>query len=88
MVTIVFTNSDGGIQHNFALYETPAASTPIFIGEIITGVRTVEYTFTAPITPGTYFFRCNVHPTIMKGEFVVREGEVSTEENTAGSFGY
>jgi len=72
-VTIIFTNNDGGIPHNFALYETQAASTSILVGEIITGGNTIEYIFTAPTTPGTYFFRCDVHPVAMTGDFIVGE---------------
>ncbi len=88
MVTIVFTNNDSGIPHNFALYETQAASKSIYVGEIITGVRMIEYTFMAPTDPGTYFFRCNVHPTSMKGDFIVGEQETSSGENGGGSSGY
>ncbi len=29
------------------------------------------YTFTAHSQPGTYFFRCDVHFTMMTGQFVV-----------------
>ncbi len=84
MITIVFTNNDNGIPHNFALYETQTASKSIYVGEIINGISTIEYTFVAPTATGTYFFRCDVHPA-MNGEFVVREGEASTEENTSNS---
>lgn len=68
-VTIIFDNKDN-ISHNFALYETSSAQKSIFIGQIITA-GTIEYKFTAPATPGTYFFRCDVHPTMMNGSFVV-----------------
>jgi plastocyanin len=37
----------------------------------VTGPTTTTYTFTAPSTPGSYFFRCDVHPTQMTGTFVV-----------------
>jgi plastocyanin len=70
-VVMTFTNKDAGVPHNFALYTDTSASKKIFSGEIITGVKTVTYTFTAPSTPGNYFFRCDVHPTIMFGTFVV-----------------
>lgn len=69
-VTITFSNMDI-VPHNFALYETSAATSSIFVGGIINGSETVEYMFTAPDTPGTYFFRCDVHPTIMTGDFIV-----------------
>jgi plastocyanin len=69
-VTINFDNKDN-VPHNFALYETSAASNPIFVGEVITGPQTITYEFSGPLEPGTYFFRCDVHPLTMTGEFIV-----------------
>jgi plastocyanin len=71
-VTIDFDNKDSGIPHNFSLYETSKAEKELFDGKIITGPSTITYTFTAPSTPGEYFFRCDVHPTVMTGTFVVK----------------
>ena len=71
-ITINFQNNDAGIPHNFAVYDTSAASHTIFKGDIITGVSSTTYTFTAPSTPGTYFFRCDVHPNQMYGDFIVQ----------------
>ncbi|MEN8614242.1 cupredoxin domain-containing protein [Dehalogenimonas sp. THU2] len=67
-VTIVFTNAEG-ILHNFALYTERFASDPIFRGQLISKT-TIEYTFTTPSEPGTYSFRCDLHP-VMYGEFIV-----------------
>jgi len=61
-----------GIAHNFAVYDSPAATTTIFSGEIITGGSDAVYRFTAPSVPGTYYFRCDVHPSIMNGRFIVQ----------------
>jgi plastocyanin len=72
-VTLVFTNNDK-VPHNVAFYETSAAAKSIYVGEVFTGPKTVTYTFTAPSTPGTYFFRCDVHPSVMTGDFVVTAG--------------
>jgi plastocyanin len=69
-VTIRFSNQDPGVNHNFALYNSPAQLTNLFRGEIITGVRTIEYRFSAPATPGDYYFRCDLHP-VMYGVFRV-----------------
>ncbi len=69
-VTINFNNQES-IPHNFALYETSQAENAIFKGEVITGPRTTVYTFDAPKEPGTYFFRCDIHPQTMTGQFVV-----------------
>jgi plastocyanin len=70
-VTINFNNKDT-VRHNFALYNNSSAIPPaIFQGTIITGPAITVYTFKAPTTPGTYFFRCDLHPTIMTGSFIV-----------------
>ncbi len=69
LVTMSFVNDDV-VTHNFAVYETAAAANVIFRGEIIRP-GTVDYRFNAPSEPGTYFFRCDVHPTFMNGDFVV-----------------
>jgi plastocyanin len=71
-VTINFDNQDSGIPHNFAVYTNASASTSIFVGQIITGPKTITYTFVAPATQGTYFFRCDVHPKAMTGTFIVQ----------------
>ncbi len=71
-VTINFNNKDSGIAHNFALYTDSTAATPIYVGQIVNGPAAITYTFTAPSTPGTYFFRCDVHPTTMTGSFIVQ----------------
>ena len=69
-VTVVFNNKDR-VPHNLAVYETKAAAKAIFVGEVITGPKTISYSFTVPSTPGIYFFRCNPHRSRMTGDFVV-----------------
>jgi plastocyanin len=71
-VTINFNNKDSGVPHNFALYTNSSATTSIFEGAVITGPKTITYTFKAPSTPGSYFFRCDIHPTFMTGTFIVQ----------------
>jgi plastocyanin len=71
-VTITFINNDSGVTHNIAFYMSSAATTVIYKGENILGVSNITYTFDAPTTPGTYFFRCDIHPTTMTGEFIVK----------------
>ena len=70
-VVMTFINNDAGVVHNFALYTDSTATQKLFAGDFVTGVKTVTYTFTAPSKPGTYFFRCDVHPTVMYGTFIV-----------------
>jgi plastocyanin len=69
-VTIRFNNQDAGVPHNVAIYDSPAQNTNLFRGEIITGVSTSDYRFTAPVTPGDYYFRCDPH-AVMNGVFRV-----------------
>jgi plastocyanin len=68
-VTIVFTNRDS-VPHNISIYTNSAATDTVYRGEIVSN-STVNYQFMAPVKPGTYFFRCDVHPTVMTGSFIV-----------------
>ena len=73
IVTINFNNQDSGVLHNFSLYADSSAPPPaLFQGGFITGPSTVTYKFTAPSKAGTYFFRCDIHPTTMTGTFIVQ----------------
>jgi len=77
-----FQNNQIDESHNFSIYANPAATTPLFQGPIIPGPETGEvespravYRFTSP-GPGTYYFRCDVHPTMNGIVRVVDESEV------------
>jgi plastocyanin len=70
-VVMTFVNKDTNMPHNFGLYTNSTATTKIFTGDIVTGPKTVTYTFTVPSKPGNYFFRCDTHPELMTGTFVV-----------------
>lgn len=69
-VHVKFVNSDPGIYHNVAVYESddPDAK-PIYNGVGFTGIDTRTYELTTPET-GTYVFVCDFHAN-MKGQFVV-----------------
>lgn len=71
-VIMNFDNQDGGVPHNVAIYQSSTVTNTIFKGQIITGPSKTTYTFTAPSKPGTYYFQCDVHPTQMNGQFVVK----------------
>ncbi|HEY3211020.1 MAG TPA: cupredoxin domain-containing protein [Actinomycetota bacterium] len=72
-VTIHFVNSDAGTQHNIAVFRGSDATAPLlFRGELITGPASADYSFDAP-PPGSYFFHCDVHPT-MTGTLTVSRG--------------
>jgi plastocyanin len=73
-VTITVTNTDTGISHNFAVYtskdaaesgEDALAATDICAGPCSDAV-------TVNLSPGEYFFRCEVHPSLMNGTLIVQ----------------
>jgi len=84
--TIAFDNRDA-TQHNVALYTDSSATTSLAPpGELITGPSTNDYRIPAQ-EPGTYFFRCDVHPTQMVGEIRIGGGgaaAVTTEVTAQG----
>ena len=67
---IVFDNMDPGVAHNISIYTDETAAKALFTGDLVTGPDTVTYQVGA-LKAGTYFFRCDVHPTTMTGTFVV-----------------
>jgi plastocyanin len=69
---VTLDNQDSGVLHNVAFYTDGSLSQPIQIGELLTGPATETISFTAPAAPGTYFFRCDVHPDTMSGAFIVQ----------------
>ncbi len=68
--TIVFDNEDPGVPHNVAIYTDSSATTPKFVGDTFDGKATETYHVPA-LPPGTYFFRCDVHPAQMNGTLTV-----------------
>jgi plastocyanin len=71
-VTIVYTN-DSKVPHNIAFYDGPDANgEQLAMSETITGPGArAEITFVAPETPGTYVYRCEIHPMQMTGALIV-----------------
>jgi plastocyanin len=65
---LFFQNLDGQ-PHNVAIYTDSSASQKLFVGDVITNTAT---TYQVPAIPaGSYFFRCDVHPTEMTGTVTV-----------------
>jgi plastocyanin len=65
---IAFTNADTAIPHNVTI--STDAGTPLFSGQIITGVATVTYVVPA-LPAGDFILGCVVHPA-MSGTVTVR----------------
>ena len=72
--TIDFDNKDAGIPHNIHIFSEDPSANPgaqsLFMGALETGPATTTYQVSA-LPAGTYFFHCDVHPTTMRGTFVV-----------------
>jgi plastocyanin len=72
--TINFTNDDAGVPHNVEIFTDSTATARLGgatgAADTVTGPGSTTYKVDA-LKPGTYFFRCDVHPTQMTGTFVV-----------------
>jgi len=68
--TITFTNNDASVPHNVSIYTDDTATKALFQGDLLTGPGTTTY-HVPKLAAGTYYFRCDVHPTQMFGTFVV-----------------
>jgi cytochrome c oxidase subunit II len=71
-VPLVVTNEDAGIDHNFAIYDGLDTKTNFFRSGKFAGVATRSGTL-APLSPGKYYFQCDVHGPAMSGVFIVRK---------------
>jgi plastocyanin len=65
---IAFDNEEGA-PHNVAIYRDSSASEKVFGSDPFSGPAVVTYAVPA-LAPGTYFFRCDVHPD-MAGQLTV-----------------
>ena len=72
-VTLTYTNNSD-IPHNFHLFDsTDASGKTLATTDVKAGPNDVEtVTFSAPTTPGRYYYQCDVHPTQMNGFLVVQ----------------
>jgi plastocyanin len=72
--TVAFKNDDTSVPHNWALYTDSSAAT--LLGgapdatTFITGPDQTDYQVKA-LDAGLYYYRCDIHPTVMFGQFVV-----------------
>ena len=69
-VTITADNTDEGVQHNFSVYTDVSATDNLGMTEIC-NAPCVD-TVTLNLAAGDYFFRCEVHPSIMIGKLIVQ----------------
>lgn len=68
--TLSYDNRDT-IAHNIVFLESHEATDVMFRADIFTGPK--KSTFEVPaMSPGTYAFHCEVHPSVMTGTLVVK----------------
>ncbi len=67
--SIVMDNKDT-VPHNVAILKSHSATDVEFRGELLQGPKQTTYEIPA-LPAGTYVFHCEVHPTEMRGTFVV-----------------
>jgi cytochrome c oxidase subunit 2 len=68
--SITIQNLDAGIDHNFAIYDTPSRTKQLFVAPKFAGVATKSFAL-PDLPPGSYYFQCNVHGPAMSGVFKV-----------------
>jgi cytochrome c oxidase subunit 2 len=69
--SVLVTNQDAGIEHNFGVYDSPGRKRTLFQSPRFAGVA--EQTFQLQALPkGHYYFECNVHGPAMSGALVVK----------------
>jgi plastocyanin len=71
-VTVTLDNQDPGTLHNIAFYTNNRATQAIHTGDLFAGPLVREFQFSAPGTPGNFYFRCDAHPDTMNGTFSVK----------------
>jgi plastocyanin len=60
--------NEDSVPHNVAIYRDRSATTTVFVGKLVSRA-TIIYDVPA-LEPGTYFFRCDLHPD-MRGTLIV-----------------
>ena len=83
--TITFENKDAGTPHNIHIFSDQAYTKSEFQGALVTGPATQVYDVPA-LAPGTYYFRCDVHPT-MTGTVTVSGGGGAKTSSTPSASG-
>jgi plastocyanin len=72
---VICFNNEDSTQHNVAIFKSESEATSggkaLFTGDVVQGPTRVEYKVN-PLQAGSYFFRCDIHPTTMTGTLTVK----------------
>ncbi len=69
-VTITLDNKDGGVIHNLHVFQG-ADATGASVGQTDLKAGPAQETLDLNLATGPYFYRCDAHPTTMKGTLTV-----------------
>jgi cytochrome c oxidase subunit 2 len=69
--TVNVTNQDSGIDHNFSIYDSFFQKQTFFTSPKLLGPAT-ETLDVPGLSPGHYYFQCDVHGPAMSGAFIVQ----------------
>jgi plastocyanin len=69
-VRITFDNRDSGIPHNINVFDG-SDSSATSLGATSVAAGPIKQELTLNLSPGKYYFHCDVHPTTMKGTLTV-----------------
>jgi cytochrome c oxidase subunit II len=71
-IALTVANNDAGIDHNFAVYDSPKLGRKFFQTGRFPGDSTKSFQIAA-LPPGKYYFQCDVHGPAMSGVFIVNK---------------
>ena len=69
--TVAVNNQDQGIEHNFAVYDSPARRKTIFSSPHFAGQAQQTFQL-GPLPKGRFYFQCDVHGPAMSGPLLVK----------------
>ena len=81
--SVTVQNLDAGIDHNFAIWDSPSRQHQFFATGKFAGVATQSFNLPT-LKPGSYYFQCNVHGPAMSGVFIVGGGQQASGQQGSG----
>lgn len=60
---LIFHNNNAGVQHNVQIADSPARTTILFDGAVVTGAADATY-HVPQLAAGDYYFLCKIHPNM------------------------
>src|SRR5439155_1810410 len=69
-LAICFDNQDPSVQHNVDVYDHQNGKS-LAAADVITGPAQ-ELLDVSALKPGSYFYQCDIHPTVMTGTLTVK----------------